>query len=236
MATFFLFWEWRLPETGLSAQHNYRTKKGGIALETQDFTKNENAATIGEIVVKDYRTAAIFKKYGIDFCYGGKKTLADVCRQKGINMTEVNEALQTLDKQQQQSTQDYTVWELDCLADHIVNTHHKYVNESLPLLYEFSAKVASVHGEANPEVVEISFHYHAVANELRMHMHKEEAILFPYIGQIAMAKRNNEPLPLPPFGTVKNPINMMEAEHDSAGNAMEAIKELSNSYNPPEHA
>ncbi len=205
-------------------------------METEAINKIENTVTIGEMVAKDYRKAEVFKKFGFDFCCGGNKTLDMACSEKGININEVNNALEILDDKQQQSSQDFSSLELDQLIDHIINNHHKYINEALPLLDEFSAKVARVHGDVHPEVIEISDHYQAIANELRMHMNKEEAILFPYIGQIAVAKRNNETLSPPPFGTVRNPINMMEMEHISAGNSMAAINELSNDYTPPTDA
>ncbi|MCH7514722.1 MAG: iron-sulfur cluster repair di-iron protein [Bacteroidetes bacterium] len=205
-------------------------------MDIQEVKNNETVATVGEMVTEDYRKAEVFKKFGIDFCCGGKIPLDEICSKKGINVAEVKQALMELDEQQGQPTQDYNTWELDFLSDYIINTHHKYVNEALPLLDEFSAKVVRVHGDAHPEVIEIANHYQAVANELRMHMHKEEAILFPYIRQMAVAKRNNESLPPSTFGTVKAPINMMESEHDSAGKKLQAISELSNSYNPPVEA
>ena len=205
-------------------------------MKVQEVNKKDTSTTIGEIVAKDYRTAEVFKKFGLDFCCGGKKSVSSVCNEKGINIAELNEALQALDKKEKSPFQDFNQMELDDLISHIVNTHHKYVAEALPLLDEFSSKVARVHGNANPEVVEIASHCQTVANELRTHMHKEETILFPYIRQITAAKRNNKSLSPPMFGTVKNPINMMEAEHDSAGNNITAIKELSNNYSPPAHA
>lgn len=63
----------------------------------------------------------------------------------------------------------------------IVATHHRYVAESLPMLYELSAKVARVHGDRHPETVDIARYFDAVAQELQMHKPKEERILFPYI-------------------------------------------------------
>ena len=206
-------------------------------MNTQEITNNKTEPTIGEMVADDYRKAEVFKKFGIDFCCGGKDQLDRICNKKGINIAEVKQALKALDEQQlEQNKQDYQNWDIDILSEYIIETHHKYVNDALPLLDEFSAKVAKVHGASNPEVIEIARLFQAVANELRMHMDKEETILFPYIRQMAMAKHLGELLPLSPFGTIKNPINMMEAEHESAGGNMQAISELSNGYNPPEWA
>jgi len=201
-----------------------------------EVLKNINSATIGEMVVEDYQKAEIFEKFGLDFCCGGSKTLVDACSKKGINAAEVIEALEELRNKQQIPDQNYDEWQLDILIDYIVNNHHAYVNNALPHLDEYSSKVARVHGNNHPEVVEIYNHYQAVSSELRMHMHKEEAILFPYIKQLASAKEHAETIPFCPFGTVSNPISMMELEHESAGENLQAISELSNGYNPPEDA
>lgn len=197
---------------------------------------NTSTITIGEMVAEDYRKAEVFKKFGLDFCCGGKKSIETACSEKGVDLPALTQALQALDLKEKNPVQDFNKMELDDLANYIIKTHHKYVAESLPLLDQFSTKVARVHGNANPEVVEIARQYQTIANELRNHMHKEEAILFPYIAQIAVAKRNNTPLPPCPFGTVKNPINMMEMEHEEVGANAASIQELSNNYTPPEHA
>ena len=42
---------------------------------------------------------------------------------------------------------------------------------------------------------------------------------------------------LPPFfGSVQNPVSMMEHEHESAGNALRAMREASSGYTPPPDA
>ena len=58
--------------------------------------------TIGEYVAQDFRTAALFSKYKIDFCCKGNNTLEEVCQAKGLNATqienEINSIYRTLDK------------------------------------------------------------------------------------------------------------------------------------------
>ncbi len=206
-------------------------------MHTQEIINKNTEPSIGEMVANDYRKAEVFKRFGIDFCCGGKDQLDRVCNKRGISLKAVKQALNELDKPQEtRFSQDYQNWDIDILSDYITNTHHKYVNDALPQLEEYSAKVARVHGASNPEVVEIARLFQAVANELRMHMEKEETILFPYIRQMAMSKHLGELLPLSPFGTIKNPINMMEAEHESAGGNLQVISVLSNGYNPPDWA
>jgi regulator of cell morphogenesis and NO signaling len=205
-------------------------------MKIQKFSINANESTIADIVVQDYRTAQVFKKFGLDFCCGGKKTITDACKKKEIDQAVLISELETAVLDKPQISEDHNTWDLDKLSDHIINTHHNYVKESLPMLDEFSAKVARVHGDAHPEVVEISDLFFKISEELSFHMHKEESILFPYIAQIAIAQRNDESLESPPFGSIQYPINKMEDEHDDAGDIMTRIQKLSSNYMPPEYA
>ena len=197
------------------------------------LNEGEKPVTIGELVAADFRKAEVFKKYGIDFCCGGKKTLNQACEKKGIDVLKVQDELNAIDASLEADTNNYNDWDLDFLADYIVNKHHKYVTDSHPILFELSAKVARVHGDRHPELIEIANYFNEVAEELNFHMQKEEMILFPYIKELFKAKREGRIPEKPAFGTIKNPIDMMEAEHLSAGGNMEEIKKLSNDFTPP---
>lgn len=192
--------------------------------------------TVAELVTEDFRRAEVFKKFSIDFCCGGKKKLADVCRQKGVDIEEIGEALRDAASGRDAARHNFSQWNPAFLADYIVNVHHSYVRESIPLLREFTMKVARVHGEAHPEVVEIARLFSEVAAELEQHMFKEEHILFPYIKRLENAAGEGAPLAAPPFGTVQNPIQMMEHEHDHAGNLMKEIRARSDDFTPPAEA
>lgn len=190
-------------------------------------------ATVGEMVVADYRKAEVFRKFGIDYCCGGKKPLEEVCLKKGVDPNLVRQELEKLDQAPTEVEQTFQDWDLDKLTDHIVGKHHQYVAESLPILYELSTKVARVHGERHPELLDIARRFAEIAQELQMHMMKEEKVLFPYINQMAKAHRLGFPIPSPAFGSVSNPIQMMESEHEAAGSGMEDIRQWSHHYTPP---
>lgn len=193
-------------------------------------------ATIGEMVVEDYRKAEVFRKFGLDYCCGGKKSLEDACQKKGIDPLAVQRELDQVGASGAGPEQDFDAWPLDTLAGHIVDRHHQYVAGALPMLYELTAKVARVHGERHPELIQIAWYFNAIAQELQLHMQKEEMVLFPVIRQMAAAQHNDAPMPKPAFGSIENPIRMMESEHESAGGAMEAIRLLSSDYTPPTDA
>lgn len=202
------------------------------------ITKNtaEEGETIGELVAKDYRKAQVFKKYGLDFCCGGKKSVKAACEEKGIDADKVERELNAFTDTPAPKTENYDNWGLGFLGDYIVNKHHSYVVESLPALTEYTTKIARVHGERHPELLEVARHFAAVAAELTSHMPKEERILFPYIKQLEEAKKNGTKMDRPAFGTIQSPINMMEMEHEAAGNSMEAIRSLTNNYELPADA
>ncbi|MFD2512511.1 iron-sulfur cluster repair di-iron protein [Pontibacter locisalis] len=196
----------------------------------------EEGETVGELVAKDYRKAQVFKKYGIDFCCGGKKSVKQACEEKGVNPDQLEQELLATEKAEKGREADFDKWSPSFLADYIENMHHTYVRDAIPAIYEYTAKIARVHGSRHPELLEVAKHFTNIANELEAHMPKEERVLFPYIKQLEEARKNNVKLEKPAFGSIQNPINMMEMEHEHAGNELEAIRELTNNYILPADA
>ena len=187
--------------------------------------------TVGETVTENIKTAHIFKKYGIDFCCGGGISIDKACEKKNVDFSKLKEELLSVDKAQK--AYDYDKWELGFLIDHIVNIHHTYVAESIPLILQYSNRVAEVHGHHYSEVIEINRLFGEVANELTSHMQKEEVILFPYVKKLLNLKVTSQEIVPPHFGTVNNPIKMMEEEHETAGDIFKTIAQLTNNYTPP---
>ncbi len=195
----------------------------------------EKDETLGEIAAKDLRKAEVFKKYGLDFCCGGKKTVKEACAEKGLDVTKVEKELQHADK----SVSDmrplpYNDWSMSFLADYIVNTHHSYVKKLIPDLETYSEKVARVHGKQHPELLEIHQLVKDVSDEMAPHMIKEENILFPFIKQLDSNDSNVAGQQHHAFKSVESPIDMMEHEHEIVGRKMEEIRELSHNYTVPE--
>ena len=192
-------------------------------------------STVAEIVTQNIKAADVFKKYDIDFCCGGGVSIEKACTDKEVDYTILAKEIEAIDSAVTKAY-NYDSWKLDFLIDHIENVHHTYVTDSIPVLLEYAAKVVRVHGYAHKEVVEINNLFIAVAEELTHHMMKEERILFPFIKELIKAEREGTTAPNPHFGTVNNPINMMEHEHENAGNIFKKIALLSNNYKYPEAA
>jgi len=191
--------------------------------------------TVAEVVTNNIKTADIFKKNGIDFCCGGGITIKKACEKNNVSYTKLEQELLVVNNSMSK-VYNYDSWKLDFLVDHIENIHHSYVEESTPIILQYAAKVAKVHGHHYTEVVEINQLFKEVAQELAAHLKKEELVLFPFIKQLVKADKEGEKAKKQHFGTVNNPIRMMEEEHENAGDIFKEIKRLSNNYTPPEGA
>ena len=198
--------------------------------------KGENdKETIGEIAAKDLRKAQVFKKYGIDFCCGGKKTLAQVCNEKNIDVTKVETELKQLNGAAKTSAVSYNDWNIDFLADYIVNTHHSYVRKYLPEINSFAIKVAQVHGAQHPELIEIRSLVAEIKEELLEHCDDEEKGIFSYVKEIVKAKNLQGTLEKTDK-TLDSQINELEQEHDTVGRHLDKIRALSKGYDIPADA
>jgi regulator of cell morphogenesis and NO signaling len=195
----------------------------------RDTHVNESfaAATVGDIVAKDWRAAAVFEKFGIDFCCGGRRTVADACRSAGAELRAVSEALTTITPDA--AGDDESQWTVERLVAHVVQTHHAYVRGSAPRISAYLAKLVQVHGTRHPELAAVAARFDALGRELFQHMFKEERILFPYIRELATQPRVSPS----PFGSVENPIRMMEREHEEAGALLDDIRRLTADYAVP---
>ncbi len=194
----------------------------------------ESSLTIGKIVAVNFRTAEVFKKYGIDFCCKGNRLLVDVCREKNLDFAAIeDEVLRVMEASQSIPEDQYRSMPLDELVTHIQSKHHTYVRQSIPVLLGYLNKINKVHGDRHPELDEIYQLFDACATELTHHMVKEETILFPAIIKIAEADRKGHAIQPFFFGSLQNPINMMEHEHTVEGDRLFRIAALSNNFTAP---
>lgn len=187
-------------------------------------------ATVGEIVATDFRAADVFERFGIDFCCGGRRSIAEACRAAAADPSVVERALQGLPPRADQDDDDVTRWPVDRLIDHILVVHHAYIRSALPTIARHLAKLVDVHGGRHPELSRVAAAFDEIDRDLRQHMMKEERVLFPYIRELASAPGMSR---VSPFGTVENPIRMMEREHRDAGDEMRLIRELTGGFAVP---
>ena len=191
--------------------------------------------TVRELALEAPGAARAFEQLGIDYCCGGKQTLDEACRAARVSAGEVLKALEVAQRSGQPPLRDGD-WQSQPLAgliSHIKTTHHQYTRGAIARLDPLFDKVCSVHGERHPELNQLRSTFQGLAQELAAHLMKEEMILFPYIERMEQAVLQKQPIMPPPFGTVQNPVAMMEHEHDSAGNALRALRAGSQGFTAP---
>ena len=191
--------------------------------------------SVRELALENPSSTKVFERLGIDYCCGGNKSLQEACRVADLNIDQV---LDSLDKAAQadlarDEQREWQVEPLAALIEHIQSTHHKYTKEEIARLGPLFEKVCSVHSNKHPELLEVREIFQNLAQELSAHMMKEETILFPYIVRVESAVTRKETMPRAPFGSVQNPVSMMEHEHDSAGHALRGMRQRTNGYSAP---
>ncbi|MFK5956429.1 MAG: iron-sulfur cluster repair di-iron protein [Planctomycetota bacterium] len=187
--------------------------------------------TLATLVTDRPGRSRVFESFGLDYCCHGGQSLEAACAKSDKNLGEVLEHLAAFDATAELSTEpDFGAMGMTELVDHIESTHHAYVKAELEPLSQLVEKVARVHGANFPWLAEVRNLSFALFAELAQHLGKEEQVLFPMIRELDAAKS------LPQFhcGGVNAPIAVMEMEHDSAGEVLRKLRELTSDYSMPE--
>ena len=192
----------------------------------------DTSKTVREYAVEVPQAVRVFEKLGIDYCCGGGKSLSEACAQIKVPVEEVLNHLKTSTTTETKAASDWAEAELSDLVDHIIGKHHAYVKQELPRLDLLLNKVAGKHSEKHPELKRVQIVFGTMRDELNSHLMKEEQILFPYIKELQLSSGNGSRRSM--FGSVRNPIHMMEIEHDAAGDALRELREITGEYIAPE--
>lgn len=194
--------------------------------------------TVREVALENPSSIRVFEAFGIDYCCGGNRPLSEACQRANLSVDEVLASLAKADEADlaRQQQREWQSEPLSALIAHIQGTHHKYTREEIARLLPLLEKVCSRHGKNHAELFDVLEVFRSLAQELSAHMMKEEMILFPYMARLEAAAAKKEKLASAPFGSVQNPVAMMEHEHDSAGDALRALREKTNGYSAPADA
>jgi len=190
--------------------------------------------TVRELALENPAATRVFEELGIDYCCGGNRTLDEACTAVHVSIERVLQALDAVPVER--AARNWLGEPLSDLISHIRNTHHLYTRDEIKRLGPLFEKVCSVHGANHPELRHLRETFTELAQELTVHMMKEEAVLFPYIERMEESFLAKEPILPPPFGTMRNPVAMMMHEHESAGEALRSLREASNGYTAPPDA
>jgi regulator of cell morphogenesis and NO signaling len=94
-------------------------------------------------------------------------------------------------------------------------------------------KAIKAHSENHPELVEALQLIEDLFKNLKIHLNKEETILFPLIKYLEDCKRFEEKPHLGKNKSTQKTINALGADHQFAGEVTEKIRELLNDFKAP---
>lgn len=189
--------------------------------------------TIGDIVADDYRTSKVFENHKIDFCCGGKITLAEACREKEIDIAVITRELEIMKSEPAGQSHNFASWDLPFLADYIINTHHTYLKENTGQIADYAHKVADVHGAHHPEVLEIAAIFDKIVVDMEAHLKEEEEVFFPAVKRAYGNRKSGSTPEAEDIKTIKSSLKKLSREHDEIGNATHTIRRLANEYSIP---
>ena len=190
------------------------------------MTISENT-TVAEIAAAWPSSVRVFQRHGIDFCCGGKTPLSAACREHGLSIQDVSNAIEASACEPSANSRDWPHEPLHALVTHIVATYHDTLREELPRLQAMASKVARVHGSKSPHLTRLTTLVNDLSDDLLAHMDKEEMILFPAIVAREAAA--------PSHGlALSAPIHVLEHEHDRAGDLLAQMRRITDGYVAPE--
>jgi regulator of cell morphogenesis and NO signaling len=171
----------------------------------------------------------------MDYCCQGRRTVEEAAAERGAPIGDVLAALAALGAEGPAESPLANA-PLDELTRHVVVHHHRYVRETVPSLTGWLDKLVTRHGSRHPELEQVRQTFRELCEDLIAHMVKEENVLFPFIDDLARASRSGVRPPRGPFGTILNPIRVMESDHALAGELLVQLRALTGDYQPPDDA
>lgn len=201
------------------------------------MSTDEANVPVWELVRGHAGRARVLAEFQIDYCCGGRIPLNEACAERGLSVEEVLRALEANDDAQPAADQvDWPRQSMTRLADHIVARHHLYLRDVLPRLKALLDNVVSKHADAHPNLTELNEVYTFLWKELLSHMTKEELVIFPFIRLLDAAQEAGRPTPRFHCGSVLASIHVMEDEHQSAGDSLRRMRDLTFGFRPPADA
>lgn len=162
-------------------------------LEQENMEIENKALSISGIVRKDYRTADVFKKHGINYCCGGNSTLEEICRLQNLDLNSLqNELEKATNTVVVPASLRFDEWNIDFLVDYIINVHHAYLKHTLPALDQTLEAFVRSHRNKFSFLDQLLETYKELAELLLEHTAEEEKRIFPYIRQISHTHKHKE--------------------------------------------
>lgn len=181
------------------------------------------STTLADLARTEPSSTRVFMRHKLDFCCGGRRSLADACASRGLDAGAILQELEA-EVSRGEATPRWENRSQAELADHIERYYHAGLRKDLPPLIEAARKVERVHADKPAVPAGLADVLTEFFTEMQQHMHKEEVVLFPMLRRGARGEG------------VYMPVRMMEQEHDTHREHLARIRELTADLVPPPHA
>ena len=189
--------------------------------------------TARDIVSRDARTADVFRRYGIEYCCGGRWPLEMVCNSQSIHWdslkSDLERALQSITISNQLP---FESWSTDFLVDYIINVHHAYLRETLPAFFPALAHFTEEHRKKYPALEQLTEDYQQLEQVATKRMQQQETELFPYLKHLAHAAEDNDPYGKLLVRTMGKPFTELVTQEDHL-RLLHSFRTITNNYTPP---
>jgi regulator of cell morphogenesis and NO signaling len=183
---------------------------------------------VGTIARELPATVKVFQRRRIDFCCGGKRSLAEACDRASAPLEEVLAELRAA-AAAPGPEEEWSAAPVPALVGHIIQRYHHALHRDLPVLRDLAAKVARRHGADRPSLLAVRETVDRLSAEMASHMEKEEVVLFPMAVKLASEGWADGPAPWIADG----PIAMMEHEHAEVAAMLAELRVLTAGFTPP---
>lgn len=191
---------------------------------------------VADIVAYDYRTADVFRNYGIGYCCGGKWPMDIACEMNGVDIDKLQAELEAIVRSITVSNRlNFDDFETNFIINYIINVHHQYIKKTLEGTKQLLSEFVEEHIEKFPYLADVQDQFENFEKKMIPSMQREEEVVFPYIRHIAHAYKHKEPYAALLIRTMKKPVEDSLFKGNEAITAIIlTIRELTNAYTPPE--
>jgi regulator of cell morphogenesis and NO signaling len=195
-------------------------------------------STVTDIVNRDYRTASVFKKYDIAYCCGGRWPLKTICETRNLDLHTLIQELENAGRNVRvPGSLDFHEWGIDFLVDYLINVHHHYLGDQLPVIQSMVNEFADEHTGKYSYLPGLQSRFDQLVNDLVPHLKQEEEVIFPYIRQIEHAYKSMEPYAGLLVKTLRKPVEeMMKHEHVMVSDHLQFFRDATANYAIPAQA
>jgi regulator of cell morphogenesis and NO signaling len=198
-----------------------------------------STARVADLAREHPGTIRVFQRHRVDFCCGGKRSLAEAAARAGADLAVLTAELAALvGGTEAGGAAGAQAWlcalpaELADLAKLIVGRYHVALRGELPRLLQMAERVEKVHGGELPQTLPpLAARLRALAAELDAHLREEEEQLFPAIERLERAAGRGEAT-----ADLARLVAAREDEHAAAGEHLRELRRLADGFEPPEWA